>query len=154
MFYGVAISSVVTLFTVVSRYGMTHLKAPLAIGGNYQLQIEPSQPCPDPPPLQLRIQQSGIFVNGALLAAAPASTPAGTASLSLDGRWRFPQLDLAGRSPTIEVCGRLVNRVAIASTHDGNAFSGQLTFAGLPAPLTFKGQLIPPTPAAEPAAAH
>jgi hypothetical protein len=146
IFYGVAISAVVTLFSAVTRYGNARLQAPLAIGGNYQLQIEPSQPCPQPPALQLRIQQSGIFVNGALTAASPDAQPpkTGTAPLTLDGRWRSPQLDLAGQAPALEVCGQSVERVAIASTHQADSLRGELTFAGLPAPLSFNGQLIPP----------
>lgn len=154
IFYGVAISSVVTLFSAVSRYGMAHLQAPLAIGGNYQLQIQPSASCPEPPPLQLQIQQSGIFVNGALLAADPETKPAaGNAPLTLDGRWRSPQLDLVGELPGITVCGQS-GQVAIASTHDGDAFSGELAFSGLPDPLVFYSQLIPAAPAPEKSATH
>ncbi|MBD1874140.1 hypothetical protein H6F75_11635 [Nodosilinea sp. FACHB-131] len=145
IFYGVAISSVVTLFSVVSRYGTTRLQAPTAIGGNYQLQIEPSEQCSEPPSLQLRLQQSGVFVNGALVAdsSKAKSAEAGGEPFNLDGRWRSPNLDLAGRSPAMTVCRQPVERVAIASTHEGASFSGQLTFAGLPAPLTFESQLIP-----------
>ncbi|MBW4484024.1 MAG: hypothetical protein KME14_15910 [Tildeniella torsiva UHER 1998/13D] len=145
IFYGVAISSVVTLFSVVSRYGTARLQAPIAIAGNYQLQIEPSELCSEPPSLQLRIQQSGIFVNGVLTAASPEAEPAGAGGkpFALDGRWRSPELDLAGRSPAMTVCGQSVERVAIASTRDGDSFSGQLTFAGLPAPLMFNSQLLP-----------
>ncbi|MBD2107554.1 hypothetical protein [Nodosilinea sp. FACHB-13] len=145
IFYGVAISSVVTLFSVVSRYGTTHLKAPTAIGGNYQLQIEPNEQCSEPPALELRLQQSGVFVNGALAAASSEAKPAevGGEPFNLDGRWRSPNLDLVGRSPAMTVCGQPVERVAIAGTHEGDSFSGQLTFAGLPAPLTFESEFIP-----------
>lgn len=143
IFYGVAISSVVTLFSVVSRYGTARLQAPTAIAGNYQLQIEPSELCSEPPSLQLRIQQSGIFVNGALMATSPEVKPAGAIPFTLDGRWHSPELDLAGRSPAITACGQPVERVAIASTHDGDSFSGQITFAGLPAPLMFNSQFLP-----------
>lgn len=143
IFYGVAISSVVTLFSVVSRYGTAHLQAPIAIEGNYQLQIEPSELCAEPPSLQLRIQQSGIFVNGALMIASPEAKPARVAPFTLDGRWRSPELELAGRSPAITACGQPVERVAIASTHNGDSLSGQLTFTGLPTPLTFNSQFLP-----------
>ncbi|MBD2233122.1 hypothetical protein [Phormidium tenue] len=134
-----------TLFSVVSRYGTTRLQAPTAIGGDYQLQIEPSEQCSEPPSLQLRLQQSGIFVNGKLVADSPEaqSAEAGGEPFNLDGRWRSPDLDLTGSSPAMTVCGQPVESVAIASTHEGESFSGQLTFAGLPAPLTFKSQLIP-----------
>jgi hypothetical protein len=144
IFYGVAISSVVTLFSVVSRYGTTRLQAPTAIGGNYQLQIEPSEQCSEPPSLQLRLQQSGVFVNGALVADSTEakSAEAGGEPFNLDGSWRSPDLNLVGRSPAMTVCGQPVESVAIAGTHEGESFSGQLTFAGLPAPLTFESQLI------------
>jgi hypothetical protein len=143
IFYGVAISSVVTLFSVVSRYGTARLKAPIAIEGNYQLQVEPSEQCSEPPALELRLQQSGIFVNGVLTAAGPESDKAGGEPFSLDGSWRSPELDLAGRSPAMTVCGQSVEQVAIAGTHEGESFSGQLTFAGLSASLTFESQFIP-----------
>lgn len=145
IFYGVAISSVVTLFSVVSRYGTARLKAPIAIEGNYQLQVEPSEQCSEPPALQLRLQQSGIFVNGVLTADGPEAKAGEAAGkpFALDGSWRSPELDLAGRSPAMTVCGQSVERVAIAGTHEGESFSGQITFAGLPAPLTFESQFIP-----------
>jgi hypothetical protein len=95
--------------------------------------------------LELRLQQSGIFVNGVLTAASPEakSDKAGGEPFSLDGSWRSPELDLAGRSPAMMVCGQSVEQVAIAGTHEGESFSGQLTFAGLPAPLTFESEFIP-----------
>jgi hypothetical protein len=156
IFYGVAISSVVGLFSLVSRYGNARLEAPMLIEGNYQLQIEPSASCPEPPPLQLRIQQSGIFVNGALMAASPEAKPAesGNAPLTLDGSWRSPQLDLSGRLSGLEICGQPVGRVAIASTQDGDVFSGELAFAGLPDPLAFNSKLIPAAQAPKKSASH
>lgn len=155
IFYGVAISSVVALFSTVTRYGNAHLHPPVAIEGNYPLQIQPSASCPEPPALQLHLQQSGIFMNGSLIAASPEALSTGTANtpLTLDGRWHPPKLEMTGQLQKMQVCGQAVTQVAIAGTHDGNTLSGELTFVGLPNPLAFESQVIS-TPAPEKPASH
>jgi hypothetical protein len=106
IFYGVAIGSVVTLFSVVTAYGENNLKASLAIGGDYELKIDPKPDCPNPKPLVLTIEQSGVYVSAAL---SPKDSDT-TASedfprlFPLSGEWNQQQLKLAGKVSDLEIC--------------------------------------------------
>ena len=145
IFYGVAISSVVLLFNGVARYGTTHLKAPIAIDGNYELQLTPTAQCPQPDPLLLRIQQSGIYVNGALLTDKGEGTSnEAVVPLTLDGKWRSSQLDLQGKVSPLTLCGQAVKAVTIVSTLDQDNLVGQLTFAGLTDSFAFQSDRLVP----------
>ncbi|BAY24446.1 hypothetical protein NIES2100_42410 [Calothrix sp. NIES-2100] len=77
IFYGVTIAGVLLLFKVVSAYGETSLKAPPAIQGHYRLALVEDIPnCEKPEKLILNIQQSGIYLNAAFVAAnTNAETP-------------------------------------------------------------------------------
>jgi hypothetical protein len=95
-FYGIAISSVVVLFRIVSTYGEANLKAPPSIGGSYQINAQNLPECLKSDALVLNIKQSGIYLNGSLL---PAKTDVQTATIaeekpSLNGRLDNQQLSL------------------------------------------------------------
>lgn len=143
IFYGVAISSVVLLFNGVARYGTTHLKAPIAIDGNYELRLTPIAQCPQPDPLLLRIQQSGIYVNGALLNDEGEGTSKGAVvPLTLDGKWRSSKLELQGKVSPLILCGQAVKTVTIVSTLDQDNLVGELTFTGLTDSFAFQGDRL------------
>jgi hypothetical protein len=146
IFYGVAISSVVLLFNGVARYGTTHLTPPITIDGQYELQLEPTAQCPQPDLLLLRIQQSGIYINGALtIDNGDATSKGAVIPLTLDGKWRSSQLDLQGKLSSITLCGQAVKAVTIVSTVDNNSLRGQLTFSGLTDSFSFRSDRLVPT---------
>lgn len=105
-FYGIAISSVVVLFNVVSAYGNANLKAPRFMGGGYRIDAQNLPGCLKSDTLVLDIKQSGIYLVGSLL---PAKTDARTATIadekpSLHGRLNNQQLNLEGEIPWITSC--------------------------------------------------
>ena len=65
-FYGIAISSVLVLFKFVSTYGETQLKAPVNVNGVYELQSDSLGNCLAGQPLELDIEQSGVYLFGHL----------------------------------------------------------------------------------------
>jgi hypothetical protein len=142
------------LFSGVSRYGKAHLQAPRLIDGVYTLQIDANANCPTPEPLLLRVQQSGIYINAALVTQYHADE-VNMAKLTLDGQWQEPELTLAGKVPGLEVCGKTVGRVAIAtqsqppSHSQPPSFNGTLTASAWQEPLTFR--TIAPANAPKPA---
>jgi hypothetical protein len=104
-FYGIAIGSVVTLFSVVTAYGEANLKAAPLISGDYLLAVTPSG-CDRPSRLNLSLQQSGIYVNAALvnLAQAPTERTIALRKKMLQGRWQAQQLVLEGTVPATTFC--------------------------------------------------
>ncbi|WP_169153377.1 hypothetical protein [Brasilonema bromeliae] len=96
-FYGVAISSVLLLFKVVTAYGENSIKAPPAINSNYRLVLSEKLPvCEKSDFLLLNLQQSGIYLNGFLLPANSTKTSALSEKHSLAGKLQNQQLSLSG----------------------------------------------------------
>ena len=65
-FYGIAIGSVLVLFKFVSTYGETQIKAPVNVNGAYELQSNNLPSCLAGQPLELDIEQSGVYLFGHL----------------------------------------------------------------------------------------
>jgi hypothetical protein len=105
-FYGIAISSVLALFKVVSVYGETSLKAPANIHGVYQLTIANSPPCLKDKPLELNIQQSGIYLFGHLVLNQEKNPE----QVSLSGNLKDGQIMLSGKSKFVSFCPELNNQ--------------------------------------------
>ena len=149
-FYGVAISSVLLLFKVVTAYGESNLKAPTPINGRYRLVLAENLPnCQKSADSRmLIIQQSGIYVNGSLL---PANTTAELSTTtkekpSLTGILKNEQLSLSGKVPRAVICnlpvsqtqGNAFNSVKIQMRLvDGSDPVGQLTGNGIPQAIEF-----------------
>ncbi len=95
VFYGVAITSVLILFKIVTAYGEKNLQASPVLNSNYRLTWTNNIPnCP----VKLNIQQSGIYLNATLL-------PTGTEKpLALTGIWKNQQLSLAGKINQTNFC--------------------------------------------------
>ena len=129
VFYGIAITSVALLFKVVTDYGETHLKAPPLITSRYRLQAENLPECLRSEPLLLTIQQSGIYLNGALI--PEKSLNSSEEPLSLSGEWLAPNLTLSGSVPHLSACNpsgnQGKNQVTIQGFWDKNSLKGQIT---------------------------
>ncbi len=143
-FYGVAISSVLLLFKVVTAYGENNLQAPPAINGFYRLTLAENLPlCEKSDALILNLQQSGIYLNASLL---PANTNADiNVKHSLTGMMlRNQQLNLSGTVDRSILCNisRLqnnqINSVTIQmQLVDRGKITGQLTISGILQNLAF-----------------
>ncbi|MDZ4872373.1 MAG: hypothetical protein CLLPBCKN_001761 [Chroococcidiopsis cubana SAG 39.79] len=132
-FYGVAISSVLLLFKVVSAYGEANLKAQTSIQGRYLLSLDQNLPdCLELSNLVLDIQQSGIYLNGSLLLAESSSHKArvGEKRPTLTGKLSDRTLQLTGNVPLATICRRpvaaVVNAIAISSQFQSERIEGKL----------------------------
>lgn len=96
LFYGVAISSVLLLFKVVSTYGENKLHAASKIGGNYKLvDSQNLHKCLQEKKLTLNIEQSGIYLFGHLV-VADLSGKQKTVEIPLSGDFKEPTIIMAG----------------------------------------------------------
>lgn len=160
-FYGTAIGSVLILFSLVTRYGNTHLKAPVAIGGDYILTVAPSSACPSPRPLRLSIQQSGVYLSAALWPDV-SEKAADTSQLpfTLNGNWQNGQIDLTGRVPGLDVCSDQSQAsvqqdstpVQVQGTLENKTLSGQMSLGASPEKQDFTARVEESAPV--PAAGH
>ncbi|MBW4687420.1 MAG: hypothetical protein KME40_20485 [Komarekiella atlantica HA4396-MV6] len=146
-FYGVAISSVLLLFKVVTAYGETNLQAPPAINGLYRLTLAENLPlCEKSDALILNLQQSGIYLNASLL---PANTNADIdVKHSLTGMLQRQQLSLSGTVDRAIFCNispmqnNPINSVTIQmQLVDKGKMTGQLTINGISQNLGFTATL-------------
>ncbi len=102
-FYGVAISSVLVLFKVVSAYGETNLTAAPEIGGTYKIVETQNLPdCLANQALSLTIEQSGVYLFGNLAeqAAAEQATETKTqnnATFPLSGDFEGEDIVMSGQ---------------------------------------------------------
>lgn len=151
LFYSVTLLAVLLLFRWTTAYGEANLQAPPNINGRY-VTTEPPPGCPADRRLMMTIQQSGIYLNGALtLVNATADTTSSTPEqLTFIGRWQ-PQLSLTGRTQALATC-RLDDsalpatwKATIVPQPDGalaNPIVGELLLEGMP-PWQFTAQHQP-----------
>jgi len=133
IFYAVAIGSVVLLFNRVTAYGNKHLKASQNIEGRYPIKAEPLPDCLQSDTLALKLEQSGIYLVGALT-KQPKAAPSSQEKLSLTGERQGENLSLAG--PITDRACPDDTRVAIAGSLNQETLSGQLTVNSEP-PVKF-----------------
>ncbi|MDZ7963248.1 MAG: hypothetical protein RMY34_36250 [Aulosira sp. DedQUE10] len=146
-FYGIAISSVLLLFKIVSAYGETNLKAPRVINGHYRLAFGENIPnCGKLDAPSLNIQQSGIYVNASLLPTNTSSetTTSNEKNHSLSGILKNQHLTLSGKIDSSVLCN--IASTQNAPTHsatmqmqllDKGDFTGQLTVSGISQNIKF-----------------
>ncbi|NMG06992.1 hypothetical protein DP117_08905 [Brasilonema sp. UFV-L1] len=101
-----AISSVLLLFKVVSVYGENKLKAPPTINSNYHLILSEKLPvCEKLNVIFLKIQQSGIYLNGFLVPAnSTTNSTLSSEKYALTGKLENQQLSLSGKVPRYILC--------------------------------------------------
>lgn len=151
-FYAIAIGSVLLLFNVVTAYGENNLKAPKTIGGRYRLSLANSLPgCPQSAPLMLQLDQSGTYVNAAVLKLATdegSSSMSAAEKLTLTGRFKEQQLTLTGKVANAILCESQTtgeSAIAINSRIDGENLTGEIAVNGESAkiPFTAKKAALP-----------
>ncbi len=141
-FYGVAISSVVILFKLVTAYGESSLQAPPSIAGRYRLQSNTLPQCLQAETVFLTLQQSGIYLNGTL--SPEKDLAAAEENLSLSGEFHHPSLSLAGEVPSAIACSPAENQeknlVTLQAIWDNNSLKGQMNLNSTQEVINFIAQ--------------
>ncbi|OUC16504.1 MAG: hypothetical protein B0A82_01130 [Alkalinema sp. CACIAM 70d] len=143
IFYASAITLVVTLFMIVTRYGEANLKAEKKIAGKYTIATSSSKTLNGQ---VLELDQSGIYLNGGLYAA----------TIAQDDRQMPKVYSLSGsKQGALWVLSGTTSAAACASTDSAPEFTRQqgqiattltLTIEAAPSPTIVQGQLTCPTP--------
>ncbi len=136
-FYAIAIGSVLLLFNVVTAYGENNLKAPQTIGGRYRLTFNNPLPgCSQIAPLMLQLDQSGTYVNAAILepVAEGQSSMSAEEKPTLTGLFNNQQIRLDGGVAKSVLCGFPQasgnSAIAITSKLDGKSLVGEIAVNG------------------------
>ncbi|MBW4693040.1 MAG: hypothetical protein KME27_14900 [Lyngbya sp. HA4199-MV5] len=144
-FYGGAITFVVVLFSIVTAYGEASLKAAQKIDGRYLIPAQDLPGCLKSEQLILLVQQSGIYLTGALFAADTAETLEKRAAErpSLSGNWENQQLTLHGDASYLPKCqgeisiqGKINNQGTIAE----QSLNGKLSLSAAPGDIPFSAK--------------
>jgi hypothetical protein len=138
-FYGGSIALVIALFSFVTAYGEKNLKAPNRVDGRYPITETGLPGCLQAKALALTVQQSGIFLTGALL---PSDAPEKVVRIAqerppLVGRWQNQQIVLQGSVPDVPDCQ---GQISIQADSTNNILSGTLQFDSVPGKATFSSQ--------------
>lgn len=157
-FYAIAIGSVLLLFNVVTAYGESNLKAPKTIGGRYQLALTNSLPgCSQVAPLMLQLDQSGTYVNAAILKKEVQNSMSAEEKLTLTGLFKEQQLSLTGNVAKSVLCGfpqeSGESAIAINSKIDGDKLVGEIAVNGEATKTPFTAQKAA-IPSASPSSSH
>ncbi|MBD2073452.1 hypothetical protein H6F86_06040 [Phormidium sp. FACHB-592] len=138
-FYAVAITSVVTLFSVVTAYGEANLKAAQKIDGRYQIPAQDLPGCLKSDQLVLLVQQSGIYLTGSLLAADTIETlgKRATERPSMTGNWENQRLTLQGEASYLPKCQ---GTVKVQGTIAEQTLTGTLSLSSAPGDIPFTAQ--------------
>jgi hypothetical protein len=123
-FYGIAISSVLLLFKVVSTYGENKLHAAPNINGQYELVDSQNLPdCLQEKKLTLNIEQSGIYLFGNLTVAGLADKQK-TIEIPLSGDFKEPEIIVSGKG-NIDGCNSPL-QLAIQGQKQNNTLVGKI----------------------------
>lgn len=156
VFYGTAITSVLLLFKTVTAYGENNLKAPPVINGVYRLTLAQNlSNCEQSQPLNLNLQQSGIYFNASLLPANlnTKTSPKEQIKPSITGIIKNQELNLSGKIDSSMLChtatppntpDHLVT-IQMKIADRGN-LTGQLTLSSIPQPWQFTALAQPTEP--------
>lgn len=149
IFYGATILVVLGLFRLTSAYGESNLKAPPNLNGRY-LSTAALPGCPETSRIAVTIQQSGVYLNGALELQQEGTKPPPLQPeyLTLNGRWQ-QQLTLLGQTNALTTCQNNLAQANIALqgtiTQDPEAvLNGQLSInQAQPWQFTAKREALP-----------
>ncbi len=147
--YSLAIACSIAFFQVITTYGEAHVRAPIAVTGNYAIAARNLTECLADRQLSLDLQQSGVYLTARLVDRRTTIATTANSSPTLSGRLIDRQLTLDGLLPT-SICPS-VSRLRIAGTIDSQQqLQGQLwltpeRFESIPTPppTTFTAKLQP-----------
>lgn len=138
-FYGIAIVSVVVLFSIATAFGESKLKAPRNIDGQYAISDAALPGCLSGKKSALIVQQSGIYITGALIPADADERVIRTAKERplLHGDWNNRELTLRGSLAYLTNCQE---QISIVGTIEQDTLSGQLQLGANTAAVPFTAQ--------------
>ena len=120
--YAIAIASAIVFFNFIANYGEANVIAPMSIAGNYRINDADRLPgCLQNKPLLLKLQQSGIYLNAAIVADLQDRSTA-KENPTLSGRFRDRQINLAGKLPAT-ICRQSQLQIAAAPSESARAAS-------------------------------
>ncbi len=135
-FYGIAITSVVVLFKIVTAYGNANLKANPPIDGYYPISSENLPDCLKSEALVLNLLQSGIYLNGTLMSGNTNNKPTKSKenNPSLSGKFTNQEITLAGKVPWLSKCQESAKSVVkIQGIIQGDTIAGTISLSTTPA---------------------
>jgi hypothetical protein len=140
---GIAIASALICFKTVTTYGENHLNATSLIKNRYTLNLSQNLPnCQKSHKLVLSIQQSGIYINAALLPVNSNLNP--KTQLTLTGKFKNQKLQLSGNINTSTLCqnpsvqNNQLQPVTIQMSQlNQNSISGQLKINNIAKTIQF-----------------
>ncbi|NKB18303.1 MAG: hypothetical protein HC770_09995 [Pseudanabaena sp. CRU_2_10] len=101
----------------------------LMLGTLYEIESTNLSDCLNSKPLQLTIQQSGLYISGSLQSKDDRNKNKSTSenNLTLKGRWRDGKLSVAGAVTEVEGCDR-TQSLTITATVKGRRLEGKIAF--------------------------
>jgi hypothetical protein len=140
-FYIIAISGVVILFSVVSAYGEKNLNPPPKLSGSYKIESENLPDCLKDKPLQLMIEQSGVYISGSLQSTQDTSGNISTSekNLPLKGKWQDGKFSVVGSITEIKECDRN-QPLTITATLTDKKLVGKIAFSSATSDFTAQMQ--------------
>jgi hypothetical protein len=153
-FYGVTTVGAIGLFIGVTNYGENHLKAAPLLVGTYQLDSSALIGCLKNKPLQLSIQQSGIYTSGLLESVEhsaqnlPTPKTEKASKPSLTGNWQNKQLTLTGQVTKIKECNAQMSIILKAELVD-KTLKGTIDLSGEISPFTALRAIASPSPSSQ-----
>jgi hypothetical protein len=144
--YILAIGGAIGFFNVVTSYGETNIKAPIAVTGNYLITATNLPTCLQHKQLLIKLQQSGIYLNASVIDERQALKTSQDSLPTFSGRLNVRQFNLIGLLPTticaqlshLKITGSVVKHLPDQTnkSHD----SGDISIANHQ-PLQLQGQL-------------
>lgn len=127
-FYGATMLFVMALFSITTNYGEANLKAPTKISGRYRITAKTLPGCLKSESLVLSIEQSGIYLNGALLEADGEirTQTAAKKKPSLTGLLEKQNLSLSGNLEHLQSCEQQNPTVSIDGSVAQDVLKGTL----------------------------
>lgn len=141
LFYVIAIASVVGLFNYITAYARVNIKASPKLSGIYPLEAKSLSECLQDKTLILKIQQSGVYLNGVLMSIYPEDLAtaglSGDEELPLVGHFKDSQVTLKGKVAALKGCPSADSQgqIIVKAIGQEQKLTGVLTSGGLSLPF-------------------
>jgi hypothetical protein len=139
LFYTLSITGVVVLFNFITTYAQTNLKISPKLSGIYEIETKSLSECLSGSKLILKIQQSGLYLNGLLVSGSSeiANALSEDEELPLVGHFKDPEVTLKGKATALKGCPSAdrEGQVVIKATGKKQKLTGVLTSGNLSLPF-------------------